>query len=655
MIEYDETNARRRMNVTMNVFKEDNDAMTLRNHPDLLKILLKDQTTGLNIIWATSNTELSSVSFDPTEKLIEKPIELYEAQYIKPRIEKLLEEQKIRTKGRAEVFTPTWIIKKMVDTVESDLQGLSLTRYIEKLWLEITCGEAPFIVSRYDAVTGYSIPVMERVGFLDKKLQRITREVDDQKQWLMFAKKAYKTTYGYEFQGDSLLIARENLLYSFIDYHVYKFGEEPEMKDLKEFARIISFNIFQMDGLEYTIPLSGVAKEEQEENLELFLLFEIEEEVEQLEKPKKGIPVLIKNWSANQNIEFQTIKQEGMLMKFDVVIGNPPYQEEAQGDNTAGLPIYHKFIEEVYKISPVVELITPARFLFNAGQTPKAWNEKMLQDPHFKVVYYEQDSSGIFPNTDIKGGVSISYRDVNKEFGAIGTFTSYPELQSIMKKVSFRKNYDSIGEIIYSQTKFNLESLYNEHPEYKEIIGSNGNDKRFRNNIFDKISIFTEIEKNKDDIKILGLVNKKRSYRYIPKRFVELDNDNLDRYKVLIPAANGSGIIGEVLSTPLIGTPQIGFTQTFMALGSFENIEEAEHLLKYVKSKFLRIMLGTMKITQHNLAKEVWKNVPLQDFTSSSDIDWSKTIPEIDQQLYAKYGLSEEEIDFIETKVKEME
>lgn len=517
MIEYDETNARRRMNVTMNVFKEDNDAMTLRNHPDLLKILLKDQTTGLNIIWATSNTELSSVSFDPTEKLIEKPIELYEAQYIKPRIEKLLEEQKIRTKGRAEVFTPTWIIKKMVDTVESDLQGLSLTRYIEKLWLEITCGEAPFIVSRYDAVTGYSIPVMERVGFLDKKLQRITREVDDQKQWLMFAKKAYKTTYGYEFQGDSLLIARENLLYSFIDYHVYKFGEEPEMKDLKEFARIISFNIFQMDGLEYTIPLSGVAKEEQEENLELFLLFEIEEEVEQLEKPKKGIPVLIKNWSANQNIEFQTIKQEGMLMKFDVVIGNPPYQEEAQGDNTAGLPIYHKFIEEVYKISPVVELITPARFLFNAGQTPKAWNEKMLQDPHFKVVYYEQDSSGIFPNTDIKGGVSISYRDVNKEFGAIGTFTSYPELQSIMKKVESVEQTNNLTSIIFTQNKFNLETLYKEYPEFKAIIGSNGSDKRFRNNIFEKISIFNEQKSLNDEIKVLGLANKKRAYRFIPK------------------------------------------------------------------------------------------------------------------------------------------
>lgn len=654
MIEYDETKARRRMNVTVNVFMEDNDAMTLRNHPDLLKILLKDQTTGLNIIWATSNTELSSVSFDPTEKLIEKPIELYEAQYIKPRIEKLLDEQKIRTKGRAEVFTPTWIIKKMVDTVESDLQGLSLTRYIEKLWLEITCGEAPFIVSRYDAVTGYSIPVMERVGFLDKKLQRITREVDDQKQWLMFAKKAYKTTYGYEFQGDSLLIARENLLYSFIDYHVYKFGEEPEMKDLKEFARIISFNIFQMDGLEYTIPLSGVAKEEQEENLELFLLFEIEEEVEQLEKPKKGIPVLIKNWSANQNIEFQTIKQEGMLMKFDVVIGNPPYQEEAQGDNTAGLPIYHKFIEEVYKISPVVELITPARFLFNAGQTPKAWNEKMLQDPHFKVVYYEQDSSGIFPNTDIKGGVSISYRDVNKEFGAIGTFTSYPELQSIMKKVESVEQTNNLTSIIFTQNKFNLETLYKEYPEFKAIIGSNGSDKRFRNNIFEKISIFNEQKSLNDEIKVLGLANKKRAYRFIPKKFVDMSHANINKYKVLVPRSNGSGAIGEVLSTPLIGAPLIGYTQTFIGIGAFDSKDEAITALKYVKSKFARTMLGILKITQDN-NRETWTKVPLQDFTSSSDIDWSKTIPEIDQQLYAKYGLSEEEIDFIETKVKEME
>ena len=106
-------------------------------------------------------------------------------------------------------------------------------------------------------------------------------------------------------------------------------------------------------------------------------------------------------------------------MKFDVVIGNPPYQEEAAGNNTAGLPIYHYFMEEAYKLSSKVELITPARFLFNAGQTPKSWNEKMLNDPHLIVNYYEQDSSKIFSNTDIKGGVAITYRDTNKKFEPI--------------------------------------------------------------------------------------------------------------------------------------------------------------------------------------------------------------------------------------------
>ena len=653
MIEYGEKKARRRMNVTMNVFTEDNDAMTLRNHPDLLKILLKDQTTGLNIIWATSNTELSSVSFDPTAKLIEKPIELYEAQYIKPRIEKLLDEQKIRTKGRAEVFTPTWIIKKMVDTVESNLQALSLTRYVEKLWLEITCGEAPFIVSRYDAVTGDSIRVMERVGFLDKKLQRITREVDDQKQWLMFAKKAYKATYGYEFQGDSLLIARENLLYSFIDYHVYKFGEEPEMKDLKEFAKIISFNIFQMDGLEYTIPLSGAAREEQEENLEFFLLFEIEEEVEQPEKTKNGIPVLIKNWSANQNIEFQTMKQEGMLMKFDVVIGNPPYQEEAKGSSSKDMPIYHKFMDESYKIGNKAMLITPGRFLSNAGGTPKRWNEKMLKDEHLKVIYFEQDSSNVFVNTDIKGGVAVTYRDSSNKFGAIEIFTPFQELKSVLLKVEKNDVFRSFADIVTNRGVYRYSDLiYVEHLEKMTRIS----DRRLASNAFEKLpELFYDLKPDDGNeyVQIFGRLNNSRQYKWFRKDYMN-EPDNFKSYKIILPKANGSGAIGEVLSTPLIGAPLIGYTESFIGIGIFHNKFEAVSCLKYVKTKFARAMLGILKITQDN-TKLTWAKVPLQDFTSSSDIDWSKTIQEIDQQLYTKYGLSEEEINFIETKVKEME
>ena len=121
-------------------------------------------------------------------------------------------------------------------------------------------------------------------------------------------------------------------------------------------------------------------------------------------------------------------------MKFDFAIGNPPYQEETESDSTRKPPVYNFFMEEAYKIADAVEMITPARFLFNAGYTPKAWNEKMLNDEHFKIGYYEMDSSQIFSNTDIKGGIAISYRDNNKIFGSIGTFTKYAEVNDILRK-----------------------------------------------------------------------------------------------------------------------------------------------------------------------------------------------------------------------------
>ena len=128
----------------------------------------------------------------------------------------------------------------------------------------------------------------------------------------------------------------------------------------------------------------------------------------------------------------------------------------------------------------------------------------------------------------------------------------------------------------------------------------------------------------------------------------------MDKWKVFVPKANGSGAIGEVLSTPMIGAPMIGATETFLSIGAFDFRNEAEAVLKYIKTKFARAMLGVLKITQDNTSK-VWTKVPMQDFTDSSDIDWTESVAEIDRQLYAKYGLSKEEIAFIESKVKEME
>ncbi|MDR0931885.1 MAG: Eco57I restriction-modification methylase domain-containing protein [Victivallales bacterium] len=341
-------------------------------------------------------------------------------------------------------------------------------------------------------------------------------------------------------------------------------------------------------------------------------------------------------------------------MKFDAVVGNPPYQEEAAGDNTAGLPIYNFFIDFAYHASDKVCLITPARFLFNAGQTSKSWNDKMLSDPHIKVEHYEQDSKTLFPNTDIKGGVAITYRDTQKDFGSIETFTSFKELKSIMKKAAPHKLSDSLTEIMYIQNKFNLDVLFKEYPQYKKVIGSGGKDRRFRSNSFDKIAVFTESPINADDIKTLGVIDNERVYRYIPQRFVDMKHENIKTYKVLIPKSNGSGAIGEVLSTPLVGEPLVGFTGTFISIGAFDHESEAQNCLKYVKSKFARTMLGILKVTQDN-PKDKWAKVPLQDFTAKSDVDWTKSIPEIDRQLYKKYGLEEKEIAFIEEKVRAME
>lgn len=353
--------------------------------------------------------------------------------------------------------------------------------------------------------------------------------------------------------------------------------------------------------------------------------------------------------------EAEKIKGLFNLMKFDVVIGNPPYQDETKGDNDKyAPPIYNNFYDLAMELADLVTLITPGRFLYRAGSTPKSWNDKMLSDPHFKVIKYYGKSVDVFPNTDIKGGVVITLWDKNKDFGAIETFVEFPELQSIMHKAAPKDEADKISNYIYIQNKFDLDALYSDHPEYKNVIGSKGADKRFRNNIFDKIGAFTESREHDDDIKVIGLIDNKRVWRYLPRKYFDMDHENIDKFKVLVPRSNGSGSLGETLSTPLIGSPLIGYTQTFIGIGSFDTQYEADAALKYVKSKFCRVMLGVLKVTQDN-NRATWAMVPMQDFTSNSDIDWTKSIPEIDQQLYKKYGLSDDEINFIETKVQAMD
>lgn len=338
-------------------------------------------------------------------------------------------------------------------------------------------------------------------------------------------------------------------------------------------------------------------------------------------------------------------------MKFDAIVGNPPYQIMATGEANGSDPIYHLFIDAACKLGEKVSFIHPARFLFNAGKTPKDWNEKMLNDEHYRVVQYWANSGDVFPTVDIKGGVAVTYWDKNKNFEKIGTFVAHEPLRTALEKVLAIKGFKSLTDSIYPQNKYEFSTLYKDYPHYKNIIGSDGADKRLRPNAFDKLDVFTE-NQSKGEIPIHGLIKNKRVIRFINSKYIEA-SENLDKYKVLVPKANGSGAIGEVLSTPMVGEPMVGYTGSFIGIGAFETQVEAENCMKYIKTKFARAMLGTLKVTQDN-PRETWLNVPLQDFTTNSDIDWSKSVSEIDKQLYKKYGLSAEEISFIESKVREM-
>ena len=636
----------------------------------LLDRLLQDKATKGNILWATDAYSQYGEFYSPGNEIRSNRITGECSDLIKTRARRAMEQRTERTRQHAEVFTPLWIVKKMNDFVDEQWfdrkTGLyKLTkdgkicfgkkkhwkRYVDARRMEITCGEAPFLATRYDVETGEAIPITDRIGLLDRKLRVVTENALEPEEWKTWALRAVQSIYGYELQGDNLLIARVNILFTVEEHMFHRWKQKPEKPWLEKLCNVIAWNFWQMDGIRGCVPVPPAPTEEQ-----LSLFPPIDEQTNLFgEMEIKDLPCRLFDWRGDHSISYSALRKKGSeLMKFDFIIGNPPYQDETLGDNKGfAPPIYHKFMDASYSVADKVELIHPARFLFNAGSTPKEWNTKMLEDKHFKVLHFEHDASNMFSGTEIKGGVVISYRDAKKDFGAINVFSPYMEVNSIMHEVINSAGFLPLSNSMENQMKFDLDALYAEYPEFKAIIGSGGRDKRFRNNIFDKISLFTSSPVLDDDIAVIGVVNNKRQWRYFAKRFVDKTHSNLACWKVLVARVNGSGALGEVLSTPIVVPPNTGYTQTFIGIGAFASEQEANNALKYVKTKFLRTLLSVLKITQDN-SIETWKMIPLQSFSVESDIDWSKSIPEIDRQLYRKYGLDDAEVEFIESHVKEM-
>lgn len=352
----------------------------------------------------------------------------------------------------------------------------------------------------------------------------------------------------------------------------------------------------------------------------------------------------------------EKIMNEFISLGTDIIVGNPPYQDDAVGEQkTYNGPIYNHYLDCAYAISDVVEMIHPARFLSNAGSTPKAWNKKMLEDKHLGICGFWNKSVRLFDDTDIKGGIAVSLRDKKVEKGPIGLFTPYPELNAIVQSVCKDKKFKSMSDIVVSRTAYRFTDLmHKEHPEAMSQL-SNGHPYDVSTNIFERLpQVFFDEKPNDGNeyIRILGRIDNARIMKYVRRDYIR-EVENLDGYKVFMAKANGTGAYGETLTPPIVGEPAVGNTESFISIGNFCTGSEASALMKYISTKFVRALLGTLKTTQ-DITPEKWKFVPQQDFGEASDIDWSLSVEEIDALLYKKYNLSDEEIRFINEKVQAM-
>lgn len=295
-----------------------------------LDLLLIDKSTQKNIIWATDTYEELGDGFTDKEQMRANAL-LRRPDLIRPRIQKSQEAQAQRTRKKAEVFTPAWLCNRMNNYCDDDWFGRSgvfntenddrtwtvseeaitfpkkkkWQHYVDSRRLEITCGEAPYLVSRYDVSTGALIvPTNRRIGILDRKLRIVNENTDTYEEWLKWTIRAFEASYGYEYQGDNVLIARINLLLTFADYYEERWEQQPEDKLLQQIANKIVWNIWQMDGLKNTVPLGKPY-----EKYCPMTLFDMFEEMPSSDEDElEAVPCRIFNWRSKTSLRFMDIK-----------------------------------------------------------------------------------------------------------------------------------------------------------------------------------------------------------------------------------------------------------------------------------------------------------------------------------------------------------
>ena len=328
------------------------------DYDSLLEVLLRDQTKNLkddstentknkepksfnHIVWATNNYQARGTGYFETDEIIAGNITRQKKRVIRPRAVKSKAEQQLRIKQKAEVFTPSWVCNKQNNLVDeawfgrkdvfnhenddhtwtttqdsivfSTERGHTWLDYVTERRIEICCGEAPYIVSRYDTTTGELIPLHERIGLLDRKLRIVGEHAKDLEHWREYAYKALRSVYAFEYQGDNLLIARENIFVSFIEYYYdyckkHNIKSEINTQSLYHVAFIISWNIFQMDGITYLIPYSDQEKKVAQHNFDF-------DNTSMLKQRPTGIYAKIAKWTGDGRQKYLTPFEFRTLVK----------------------------------------------------------------------------------------------------------------------------------------------------------------------------------------------------------------------------------------------------------------------------------------------------------------------------------------------------
>ena len=629
----------------------------------VLETLLKDRSTGKNIIWATDPPEeLQTVMYEPvTDKspITAQQLRLTHYEVVLPRMMKQTDTQQQRTRKKGEVFSPAWVCNKMNNALDADwFRGLGAeqttgqftmelpqgwqtvetpvqfpackgrtpawVQYVQSRRLEVTCGEAPFLASRYDAATGEMIPVARRIGILDRKLRVVSENVTTEDEWRKYATHAVQSTYGYEYQGDNLLLARVNLLLTYAEHLQARWQRKPTEEELQAIANIISWNLWQMDGLHLSVP--GGKPQSEAEQLDLFSMFgTVEEQI-------PAVSCKVKNWRSNKTQNFETIQEGSTSMKFDYVIGNPPYQISDGGAGVSATPIYNRFIEAIKTTHPgAICLIIPAKW-YSGGKGLDKFREEMLGDRRISTLVDYSNSLDVFPNVDVAGGVcyfvwkeayngkckytnyrngkaTTAYRDLNE----FQTFIRYPVASEIVKKVK-EDGELTLDKVVSSRKPFGLATTAKPMKTGDVILRYNGGRGPYKRT---EIRVGTEM---------------------------------IDQWKIIIPrlTAEHAGQPAKdgkyrVLSTMELLKPGEICSETYLVAGAFDSKEEATNYMDYLKTQFVRFLILQIAMTQQ-LSKASFAFVPCQDFTRK----WT------DKQLFEKYGLSSEEVNYIQGMIKEM-